>query len=177
VPQRASNRQCQDGFSPLLQASPARRFQVLRNHFGCAHLEKTMAQDPQNGAKENLDDRFQRGVELMRSYWGSLDRDRAEVDNYGQMLITHLFADIWTREGLTLRERSMITITVLIAQGREEELKLHLKGALHSGIEPKAIEEMFIHLAHYVGVPLSFGGWKFVKPLLVEHAAAQAAKA
>lgn len=128
--------------------------------------------------KEDLNDRFERGLALMREYWGGPhERKREDTDAYVEKVITHVFADVWTREGLSLRERSMITLTVLVAQGREDELQLHIKGALNVGVEPKAIEEMFIHLACYVGVPLSRSGWMTAKPVLAEFAAKRSAAA
>jgi 4-carboxymuconolactone decarboxylase len=114
---------------------------------------------------------FARGRALLQEYLGKWDVPRDQLDASADMLITHLFGEIWTREGLTLRERSLITLTTLIVQGsKEQEFKFHVKGALNTAIDPKAIEEMFIHLSHYAGVPTTRAGWDIVKPLLQKHA-------
>ena len=60
----------------------------------------------------------------------------------------------------------MITLAALIMAGREDELRIHLRGALNIGIEPKTIEEMFIHLANYGGVPVARSGWNIAREVL-----------
>lgn len=64
-----------------------------------------------------------------------------------------LFGTIWTRPGLALEERSLITVTALIALNREHELRLHLRGARNAGITREKLEEVILHLAHYAGWP------------------------
>jgi 4-carboxymuconolactone decarboxylase len=64
-----------------------------------------------------------------------------------------LFGTIWTRPGLALEERSLITVTALIAMNREHELRLHLRGARNAGITREKLEEVILHLAHYAGWP------------------------
>ena len=69
-------------------------------------------------------------------------------------IIDMLYGTIWSRtEQLSLQERSMITLTVLIALNRENELKSHLRGAKNLGITKEKIEEMILHVAHYSGFP------------------------
>ena len=69
-------------------------------------------------------------------------------------IIDMLYGTIWTRtEQLSLQERSMITLTVLVALNRENELKSHLRGAKNLGITKEKIEEMILHVAHYSGFP------------------------
>jgi len=117
-------------------------------------------------------DKFARGRELLQNYLGKWDVPREQLDASADMLITHLFGEIWTREGLSVRDRSLITLATLIVLGaREPEFKFHVKGALNMGISPEAIEEMFIHLSHYAGVPTTRAGWDIVKPLLQKRAA------
>ena len=64
-----------------------------------------------------------------------------------------LFGTIWTREGLELTERSLITLAALIALNREHELRLHFRGARNLGITKEKIEEVILHIAHYSGWP------------------------
>jgi alkylhydroperoxidase/carboxymuconolactone decarboxylase family protein YurZ/quinol monooxygenase YgiN len=67
------------------------------------------------------------------------------------LTIDHLFADVWSRSELSTRDRSMITVALLAAQGRDNELRTHLKGARRQGISEVEIEEIMIHVAHYAG--------------------------
>ena len=64
--------------------------------------------------------------------------------NEGMMDVTveHLFGNIWSREGLALRDRSMITVAALTVLGREPQLKVHLKGARRLGISREELKEM-----------------------------------
>ena len=63
------------------------------------------------------------------------------------------FGDIWTRPGLPVRDRSMITVAVLAALGQTEELRSHLAGALNVGISREEIVEILMHISIYAGVP------------------------
>ena len=67
--------------------------------------------------------------------------------------INHLFAKIWTRPGLSIRDRRLVTIALLAAQGRPDQLKSHLRGALtgEDGLTKDEILELMIHVAHYAG--------------------------
>ena len=64
-----------------------------------------------------------------------------------------LFGDVWQRPGLSPRDRSMITVTTLIAQYRTNELPYHMKVALKNGVTRDEIIEMITHLAFYAGWP------------------------
>lgn len=64
-----------------------------------------------------------------------------------------LFGDVWLRPGLSPRDRSLITITTLIALYRTNELPFHLKKALDNGVTKEEIGEVITHLAFYAGWP------------------------
>lgn len=66
-----------------------------------------------------------------------------------------LFGTIWTRDGLDLKTRSLVTLTSLIALNREHELTLHFRGARNLGIAREQIEEVILHVAHYAGWPVA----------------------
>lgn len=64
-----------------------------------------------------------------------------------------LFGDVWKRPGLSLRDRSLVTISTLIAQYRINELPFHLKFALQNGVTREELIEVITHLAFYAGWP------------------------
>jgi 4-carboxymuconolactone decarboxylase len=69
-------------------------------------------------------------------------------------IIDALYGSIWSRdEIISLPERSLITVAVLVALNRENELKIHIRGALNLGVSKEKIEEMILHVAHYSGFP------------------------
>jgi 4-carboxymuconolactone decarboxylase len=89
-------------------------------------------------------------------------------DDFARITMGNLFGDVWCRPGLTLRDRSLITVTTLIALGREHELKLHLQGALRVGITRQEIQEIVLHLAHYAGWPLAVGAGRVAQAVFAE---------
>ncbi|WP_420008727.1 carboxymuconolactone decarboxylase family protein [Xanthomonas sacchari] len=64
-----------------------------------------------------------------------------------------LFAEVWQRPGLPLRERSLITVATLVALYRLEQLPFHLARALDNGLDREALAEAITHLAFYAGWP------------------------
>jgi 4-carboxymuconolactone decarboxylase len=82
-----------------------------------------------------------------RQSFGDIAPKLAEVTD------TLLFGDIWERPGLSPRDRSLVTITSLIALYRTNELPFHLKRALDNGVTREEIIETITHLAFYAGWP------------------------
>jgi 4-carboxymuconolactone decarboxylase len=70
-----------------------------------------------------------------------------------ELTINHLFAHVWNRPGLSTRDRSLITIALLAAQGRPDQLRDHMRGARSRGITREEMAEILIHTAHYAGWP------------------------
>jgi 4-carboxymuconolactone decarboxylase len=94
-----------------------------------------------------------------RKVLGDAHVDRAErgktpFDEPFQTLITEAaWGSVWSRPQLTLRERSMITVSLLAARGLDEELKLHLRATANTGASRDDIREALLHVAIYAGVP------------------------
>lgn len=63
------------------------------------------------------------------------------------------WGDVWQREGLDLKTRSLITMAMLIALGKQHELKGHVRGALNNGASVAEIQEVLLHASIYCGVP------------------------
>ena len=102
-----------------------------------------------------LDDQDRKkGLEILKKM-DLLKNDETPVSkDLLKQIIDMLYGTIWSRtEQLSLQERSMITLTVLVALNRENELKSHLRGAKNFGITKEKIEEMILHVAHYSGFP------------------------
>jgi 4-carboxymuconolactone decarboxylase len=74
-----------------------------------------------------------------------------------------LFGQIWSRPGLELAHRSMITIAALTALGRETELKAHIRGGLNVGLSREQIVEIILQLAFYAGQPAAHAGFRAAK--------------
>jgi 4-carboxymuconolactone decarboxylase len=108
-----------------------------------------------------MDERERRecGMLVRRAVLGEEHVDRAEqsktdLDAEFQDLITrYAWGEIWTRPGLPRHTRSLLTIGLMVALNRGEELRLHLRAAKNNGVIVAEIREVLLHCAIYCGVP------------------------
>lgn len=70
------------------------------------------------------------------------------------------WGDVWQRPGLDLKTRSLITVAMLTALGKQHELKGHLRGALNNGATPAELQEVLLHAAVYCGVPTAVDAFR-----------------
>jgi 4-carboxymuconolactone decarboxylase len=107
----------------------------------------------------NDEERATAGMRVRREVLGDEHVDRATAAitgltaDFQDFITRYAWGEIWTRPGLTRPERSMITLSVLAALGREEELAMHLRAAIRNGLTPAQISEVLMHVAIYAGVP------------------------
>lgn len=119
---------------------------------------------------DTVDDAAARGVALFKQLRLPRSTGPALPESFRTMTMEHLFGDVWTRPGLELSQRSMITVTTLAALGRTDQLRLHLHGALNVGLTVGQLEEMFIHLAHYAGWPAAVTAFETLARVVDERA-------
>jgi 4-carboxymuconolactone decarboxylase len=70
-----------------------------------------------------------------------------------QYITRNAWSDVWQREGLDLKTRSLVTVAMLIALGKQHELKGHVRGALNNGATVAEIQEVLLHASIYCGLP------------------------
>jgi 4-carboxymuconolactone decarboxylase len=96
---------------------------------------------------------------------------RLEGDLFLDATTDHLFADVWARAGLGVRERRLVTLTVLACLGNEPTLRLHLGAALKSGdLTDAELDELVLHVAHYAGWPCAAVASGVLRALRAERA-------
>jgi 4-carboxymuconolactone decarboxylase len=106
---------------------------------------------------------YERGMALRRKVMGEqhIAKRGASKDRYTQQqneLVTSLaWGTIWSRPGLPLKVRSLVTLGMLTALNRPDEIRGHIVGALNNGATPDEIVEVFVHSAGYCGFPASNG--------------------
>ena len=106
-----------------------------------------------------MDDRYDTGMKTRREVLGDehVDRSlarRTPFDAVFQRYITEAaWGSVWSRPDLDRRTRSLITVSILAALGRTEELALHLRATRNTGVEPREIAEALMHVAVYAGIP------------------------
>ena len=103
--------------------------------------------------------RAAQGTTVRREVLGDAHVDRAAAAatpfsrEFQDLITRYAWGEIWSRPGLGRAERSMITLTALACLRQEEELALHLRGALRNGLSPDQIKEVLLQVAVYAGVP------------------------
>src|SRR5713226_2984763 len=104
-------------------------------------------------------ERAARGMRVRREVLGDEHVDRAVAGTtdftapFQDLITRYAWGEIWTRPGLSRAERSMITLTALAVLRQDEELALHLKGALRNGLTPEQIQEVLLQVTVYAGAP------------------------
>ena len=114
------------------------------------------------------------GMAMRRRVLGEAHVDRAlaamtDVDRDFQAFATRTaWGGVWTRPGLTLRERSLLVLTMLASLGHHEELRLHTRATRNTGATPADIGEAMLHVAAYAGIPAANSAMRVVKETLAE---------
>lgn len=125
-------------------------------------------------------DRHATGTATRRSVLGDAHVDRAAAqatafDADFQAFITEgAWGSVWSRPGLTRRERSLITIALLAAGGHDDEVAMHVRATRNTGASSPDILEALLHVAVYAGVPAANHAIKIAKAALAEMDAATA---
>ena len=104
-------------------------------------------------------ERYERGLEVRRAVLGdahveaALARRTMLTQEFRDLLTRYAWGEIWDRPGLPRRTRSLLTIAMLVALNRPDELRLHLRAAKNNGVTPDEIKEVLLHAAVYCGLP------------------------
>ena len=121
-----------------------------------------------------MSDRFDKGMEVRRSVLGDAHVDRAEAaktefDLPFQTLITEgAWGTVWASDGISKRERSMITLALLAATGNFEEIPMHIRATANTGASKQDVLGAFQHVAIYAGVPKANHALKLAKATYAE---------
>jgi 4-carboxymuconolactone decarboxylase len=124
------------------------------------------------------DPRYEQGMQVRRAVLGdehvdrSIERTTAFTAEFQDLITRYAWGEIWSRPGLDRRTRSCITLTALVALGREDELAMHVRAALRNGLTQDEIKEVLLQSAIYCGVPAANGAFAIAQRVLDEaHAA------
>jgi 4-carboxymuconolactone decarboxylase len=121
-----------------------------------------------------VNDRHEQGMKVRREVLGDEHVDRAIerttpfTADFQDLITRYAWGEIWARPELDRRTRSCITLAILVALGREEELAMHVRAALRIGLTPDEIKEVLLHSAIYCGVPAANGAFAVAQRVLDE---------
>jgi 4-carboxymuconolactone decarboxylase len=122
------------------------------------------------------DDSFEKGMAVRKSVLGAdyvarAEANKTEFDADWQRYVTeHAWGAVWTRPGLEKRIRSMLTIAMLAALGRVEELGAHLRATRNTGVSRDEVKEILLQVAVYAGAPAANAAFAVAKRVYNEMA-------
>lgn len=115
------------------------------------------------------------GADVRRTVLGNrhvatfgVDKDSA-TEALFELATTVCWGAVWSRKALSLQQRSLLNIGILIALGHGRELKIHLRGALRNGLSAEMLGEAVIHSAMYCGFPAAIEGMTHLREVLGER--------
>jgi 4-carboxymuconolactone decarboxylase len=121
-----------------------------------------------------MTDERQSGMKVRRAVLGDAHVDRSEAartpltDEFQDLITRYVWGEIWTRPGLDRRTRSCITVAMLVALNRNEELALHLRAALTNGVTVEELKEILLQSAIYCGIPAANTAFGVAARILAE---------
>ncbi len=104
-------------------------------------------------------DRHKQGMQVRRNVLGDEWVNHANAKrndftaDFQDFITRYAWGEVWSRPGLDRRSRSLMTLAMMIALGRWEEFRLHIRAALNNGVSVDEIKEVIIHSAIYAGLP------------------------
>jgi 4-carboxymuconolactone decarboxylase len=117
-------------------------------------------------------DRYEKGLERRRAVLGDAHVDRSLAgrtpfnEELQELFTRYAWGEMWTRPGLPLPTRSLITVAMLVALRRDDELRLHIRGALRNGVTVDELKELLLHAAIYCGVPAAHSALRLAEEVL-----------
>jgi 4-carboxymuconolactone decarboxylase len=125
--------------------------------------------------KRDHKQRYDAGLKTRREVLGAeyVDKSIASQDEFNrplqELLNTYCWNDVWNRPGLPRKTRSMLNLAMLSALNKPHELKLHLNGALNNGLTQDDIQEVFLQVAIYCGVPAAVESFRIAREVFKER--------
>ncbi len=121
------------------------------------------------------DDRYQRGVEMIKKvYAGDVAVPPKGAMAFTDLMLESLFAEVWTRDVLSMRDRRLILLGVIGSLGEKDTFGIQAKASLKNGeLEPVQLREVLIMLANYAGYPRAAGLIGVVEQQIAAFAAEQ----
>lgn len=122
-----------------------------------------------------MSDPVSEGMKVRREVLGDEHVERAAAaatpftQPFQDFVTRYAWGGVWTRDGLDRRTRSAITLALLAALGRENELAIHVRAAVRNGLTESEIAEVLLHTAVYAGVPAANGAFATAQRTLDEQ--------
>jgi 4-carboxymuconolactone decarboxylase len=118
--------------------------------------------------------RYDKGRKTRRAVLGKDHVRRAEARltdfnrPFQEFITRYAWGEIWERPGLAWRERSLITLAMLVALNREPEFRMHIRAALNNGVTVEEIRELLLHAGIYCGLPAANAAMHAAEEVIAE---------
>jgi 4-carboxymuconolactone decarboxylase len=128
---------------------------------------------------DSISERARRGAQVRREVLGAayVDAGKQKANPFTEHFIeftqTQCWGNVWLREGLSRKTRSMLNVCMLAALARWHEFEVHVRGALNNGVTPEEIAEILLHTAVYAGIPIASEGFRRANQVITAVAAEQ----
>ena len=122
-------------------------------------------------------DQYQRGLQLRTAMFGSeaVDKRMTAFGDFGKplqhIINAYAYGDVWQRDALPPATKSLVMVAMMAAAGYQNELGVHLRGALKNGCKPEEIQEVLLLLTLYCGIPAANEAHRIAAEALREHSA------
>ncbi|MFZ0038873.1 MAG: 4-carboxymuconolactone decarboxylase [Candidatus Acidiferrales bacterium] len=119
-------------------------------------------------------DRYQQGMSVRRKVLGDAHVDRAQTnrnefnDEFQDLITRYAWGEIWSRPDLPQKTRSLITVALMVALNRGDELAMHVRAAFRNGITRAEIKEVLLQTAIYCGVPAANSAFHIAEQVFAE---------
>ena len=117
---------------------------------------------------------LERGREKLREVHG--ERSLATVESLGELgelIIRVAYGEVYSRPGLSLRERQIASVAALVATGRSSQLPVHLRSSMKAGLTTQELQEVIIQTATIAGFPPAMNAWSTLKTIAADGPAAE----
>ncbi len=120
--------------------------------------------------------RHAQGMQIRRQVLGdahvdaAIDRTTPVTEMFQDFITRYAWGDVWSRPGLDPRTRSLVTVALLAALGRTDELGMHLRGARRNGVSPDELAEVLLHTGVYAGLPAANAAFARLSEVLGDEA-------
>jgi 4-carboxymuconolactone decarboxylase len=127
-------------------------------------------------------ERHEQGMKVRRAVLGDAHVDRANrnrnefTEAFQDLITRYAWGEIWSRPGLPRETRSLLTLALLVALNRPDELRMHIRAAFNVGVTREQIREVFLQTAIYCGVPAANSAFHAAQEVFAEMDAERGAK-
>ena len=128
---------------------------------------------------DSIAERARLGSKVRRDVLGAayVDAGKQQANAFTQHFIeftqTQCWGNVWLREGLSHKIRSMLNLAMLAAMARWHEFEVHTRGALNNGVTPDEIAEILLQAGVYAGIPIASEGFRRANAVIAQVAAEQ----